>query len=148
MPFEIRILQQEDAAVLDHVADDVFDDPILPPRVQDFLGSPHHHLAVAIDAGTVVGFASAVQYFHPDKAKPELWVNEVGVAPSHQNRGIGKAIMHALLEFAREAGCSEAWVLTERNNQAAMRLYQSAGGEEEQVELVMFTFRLDRTDDN
>ena len=143
MPIEIRILQSEDASVLDHVASDVFDDPIVPQAVQDFLAFPDHHLAVAIDQGMVVGFASAVQYVHPDKPRPELWVNEVGVSPSHQNRGLGKALMQALLEVARDAGCSEAWVLTERNNQPAMKLYKAVGGEEEKEEIVMFSFRLD-----
>ena len=143
MPIEIRILHTKDASILDHVAPDVFDDPIVPQGVQHFLDSPHHHLAVAIDQGMVVGFASAVQYVHPDKPRPELWVNEVGVSPSHQNRGLGKALMQALLEVARDAGCSEAWVLTERNNQPAMKLYKAVGGEEEKEEIVMFSFRLD-----
>lgn len=70
-------------------------------------------------------------------------MNEVGVSPAHQNRGVGKALMHALLEVARKVGCSEAWVLTERNNQPAMRLYKAAGGEEEREEIVMFTFKLE-----
>jgi hypothetical protein len=34
---------------------------------------------MATAGDTVVGFASAVHYVHPDKA-PELWINEVGVA--------------------------------------------------------------------
>ena len=67
MPIEIRILRSEDASLLDRVAPDVFDDPIVPQALQNFLASPHHHLAVAIDQGVVVGFASAVQYVHPDK---------------------------------------------------------------------------------
>ncbi len=142
MPIEIRILQPEDAHLLDHIAPDVFDDPIQPQAVQEFLGSADHHLAVAIDAGQVVGFASAVQYVHPDKPRPELWVNEVGVSPSHQRRGVGRALMQALLELARKAGCTEAWVLTERDNLPAMRLYQSLGGEEEQEKTVMFSFKL------
>jgi ribosomal protein S18 acetylase RimI-like enzyme len=50
--------------------------------------------------------------------------------------------MNALLEVARNTGCAEAWVLTERNNQPAMRLYRAVGGEEEQQEIVMFTFKL------
>jgi ribosomal protein S18 acetylase RimI-like enzyme len=142
MSIEIQILQSGDAAILDRVAPGVFDDPIHPRALQEFLSSPLHHLVIASDEGLVVGFASAVQYVHPDKSRPELWVNEVGVSPSHQKRGVGKAIMHALLELAREAGCAEAWVLTERNNQPAMKLYQSVGGEEENMEIVMFSFKL------
>ena len=147
MPIEIRILHTKDASILDHVAPDVFDDPIVPQALQEFLDSPRHQLAVAIDEGMVVGFVSAVQYVHPDKPRPELWVNEVGVSPAYQNRGVGKALMQALLEVARDAGCSEAWVLTERNNQPAMRLYQAVGGEKEQEEIVMFSFKLVPNDD-
>ena len=142
MAIEIRILQAQDASILNNVASDVFDDPIVPPAVQEFLSSPHHNLAVALDQGVVIGFASAVQYFHPDKLHPELWVNEVGVSPSHHNRGIGKALMNALFEAAQNAGCAEAWVLTERKNAPAMRLYKSVGGHEEQDDTVMFTFKL------
>jgi ribosomal protein S18 acetylase RimI-like enzyme len=91
----------------------------------------------------VAGFASVVHYVHPDKPQPELWVNEVGVSPAHQNRGVGKALMHALLKAAGDTGCAQAWVLTERNNQPARRLYKAVGGEE----IVMFSFKLRTTDD-
>lgn len=142
MAIEIRILRSGDETILSNVADDVFDDPIVPQAAQEFLGDPRYHLAVAMDEGTVIGFASGVHYVHPDKPHPEFWVNEVGVAATHQNRGLGKALMHALLEVARELGCKEAWVLTERPNGPAMRLYQSIGGEEAEDEIVMFTFHL------
>jgi len=82
-----------------------------------------------------------VHYVHPDKTA-ELWINEVGVAPSHQRRGIGKAVIQALLEHAKRLGCREAWVLTDRGNQAAMRLYASTGGEEAARDQVMFTYFL------
>ena len=88
-------------------------------------------------------FASGVHYVHPDKPS-EMWINEVGVAPSHQGRGIGKAIMRTLLQHAKDLGCREAWVLTDRSNPAAMGLYASTGGEEAVRHQVMFTFFLDR----
>jgi aminoglycoside 6'-N-acetyltransferase I len=79
---------------------------------------------------------------HPDKARPEFWINEIGVAASYQNRGIGKSLMRSLFDVARTLSCPEAWVLTERENEPAMRLYQSLEGEEAPEEIVMFTFRL------
>lgn len=139
---QIKILASGDDSLLQSVADDMFDDPLLPEATREFLRDPRHHLAVAIDGGSIVGFASAVHYVHPDKAAPELWINEVGVAPSHQRRGIGKAILAALLEHGRSLGCSEAWVLTERGNGAALRLYGSLGGVEPEHETVMLSFRL------
>ena len=60
------------------------------PWTAEFLADSRHHLAVAVDEGRVVGMASAVHYVHPDKP-PELWINEVGVAPTHRGLGIGRA---------------------------------------------------------
>lgn len=146
MPIEIRILRSGDDPFLDTVADDVFDDPIQSQAAKEFLGDPRHHLAVAVEAGTVVGFASGVHYVHPDKAHPEFWINEIGVSETHQKRGVGTALMRALLDVARSLDCAEAWVLTERENAPAMRLYQSIGGEEAPAETVMFTFHLTAAD--
>ena len=89
----------------------------------------------------MVGFASAVSYVHPDKP-PELWINEVGVAPTHHRRGVARALLGLLFEVGRREGCATAWVLTERENGPAMRLYQSCGGEEAEDETVMFSFEL------
>ena len=73
-------------------------------------------------------------------SSPELWVNEVGVAPSHQRQGVGRALLEALFARARELGCREAWVLTDDANAAARGLYAAAGGEE--TPAVMVSFRL------
>lgn len=87
-----------------------------------------------------VGFASCLHDVHPDKPTPELWINEVAVAPSHRRRGIATAIMNERFAFGRRLGCGEAWVLTEYDNDAALRLYETIGGEKQ--EQVMFSFRL------
>jgi ribosomal protein S18 acetylase RimI-like enzyme len=137
----IRILGRDDAPVLDHVAADVFDHDVDPHRTAEFVADPRHHLAVALDGPTVVGFASGVHYVHPDKP-PELFVNEVGVAPTHQGQGIGRQLVEALLARGRKLGCHEAWVLTEYTNAAARRRYASAGGTEAPEPTLMVTFRL------
>jgi aminoglycoside 6'-N-acetyltransferase I len=137
---EIRILRAADAGVLATAAPDVFDDPLIPGASAGFLSDPRHHLVVAIDAGVVVGFVSAVHHVHPDKPAPELWINEVGVAPSHQRQGIARAMLHTMLEHARGLDCREAWVLTDADNAPARRLYASIDGARESEAHVMFTF--------
>jgi aminoglycoside 6'-N-acetyltransferase I len=137
------MLDLGDAAIFNNVAPGVFDNLCDPVLVAEFIADPRHHLAVAIDDGRVVGFASGVHYVHPDKPS-EMWINEVGVAPSHQGRGVGKAVLARLVHHAEDLGCREAWVLTDRSNSPAMRLYASSGGEEAPGEQVMFTFFLNR----
>jgi aminoglycoside 6'-N-acetyltransferase I len=143
MPIEMKVLRNGDESVLANVAADVFDDPIDVRATAAFLSDHRHHLAVAIDDGLVVGFASAVLYVHPDKPRPELWINEVGVAPTHHRRGIGRKLLEVLLGIGRSRDCVEAWVLTHRSNQAAMQLYASVGGQEDPDHPVMFTFFLE-----
>ena len=140
MELEIRLLGPHDRAVLDHVADGVFDAPVDPRWTGEFLADARHHLVVARLDGVVVGMASAVDYVHPDKA-PQLWINEAGVAPTHQRQGIAKRLLDLLMGLAGELGCSEAWVLTDEGNEAARAAYLSAGGEETPG-VVMVTFKL------
>ena len=129
MAIDVRVLGRNDSEVLLHVAEEVFDNPVNPEFTKEFLQDPRHHLAVAIDAGIVVGFVSGVHYIHPDKA-PQLWINEVSVAPTHRNQGLARTMMHQMFEVGRQHRCTEAWVLTDRLNEAAMALYTSVGGRE------------------
>jgi GNAT superfamily N-acetyltransferase len=143
MAIEIKLLGTHDASVLEHVAPGVFDDPINVSRAEEFLADPRHHLVVAVDDGLVVGFVTAVHYVHPDKPRPELWINEVSVAATHRGRGLGTRLLRSVFDVARGFGCAEAWVLTDRANTAALRLYSVAGNAEAPTDHVMFEFRLD-----
>jgi aminoglycoside 6'-N-acetyltransferase I len=141
MMLEIRVLRVGDEALLANVAPGTFDHPVDPRLAAEFLSDPRHHIAVACAAGQIVGFASAVHYVHPDKAG-ELWINEVGVAPAHRRRGLAKDLLRTLFDRGRALGCHQAWVLTDRSNEAAMRLYAEVGGIEAPGDTVIQEFRL------
>lgn len=141
MPPIVKLLTPADADLLTRVADGVFDRPVDPDLTADFLDDPCHHLAVAIDDRRIVAMASAVDYIHPDKP-PQLFINEIAVAPTHRRQGLATALLNALLAVGLERDCTEAWVLTERHNHAAMQLYKAAGGNIAPQEQTMFTFSL------
>jgi ribosomal protein S18 acetylase RimI-like enzyme len=137
---EIRMLGAHEADLLADVAPDVFDEDVHIAWRDEFVGDDRHHMAVALDGGRVVGFASGVHYLHPDKP-PELFINEAGVAEAYQSRGIGRQLMAKLLAHATTLGCNTAWVLTDTDNSAARRIYAAAGGTElpERPVLIEFT---------
>lgn len=143
MTITIKILNCDDVDILSNIDPDVFDDSLNIPRFEEFLADLRHHLVVAIANDQVVGFVSAVHYVHPDKPCPELWINEVGVAEKYRRQGLGKRLMNAVFEIARELGCAEAWVLTEQENIAAMNLYSAVGNGSPPSDCVMFTFSLE-----
>jgi len=137
--FTVKTLSPVDLPLLLSAADDVFDNPVNETYAREFLEDPRHHIVAALVDDTIIGFASAVHYIHPDKP-PELWINEVGVAAAHQGRGIGKAIMNEMLHLGKQLGCVNAWVLTDKDNIAANGLYQSIGGRISEEETVLYEF--------
>jgi len=145
MNLAIRLLKPCDLRQLESVAEGVFDQAVSKDWALEFLSDPRHHIAAAVDEDLIVGFASAVHYVHPDK-RPELWINEVGVAPSHRNRGIGRQVVQLMLAHGRTLGCARAWVLTDSSNLPAMRLYGGLPGNKAPCNSVMFEFNLTQTD--
>jgi ribosomal protein S18 acetylase RimI-like enzyme len=135
--YTVRRLGREDASVLERVVDGVFDETVDASLTREFLNDPRHHLIVALSDDHVVGMITAVDYVHPDKPA-QLWINEVGVAPSHQRHGIGRAMLQAMLAHGRSLGCTEAWLGTEHDNVAARGLYEDAGSKPEPFVLYSF----------
>ena len=124
MNVDIRLLSKKNSAILERIAPDVFDNPIDARQLRAFLDDRRHIMFVAVDEDTVVGMASAVEYFHPDK-KPQLWINEVGVASTHRRLGIGRSLVGALLDEAEDRGCVFAWLGTDIDNKAAQACFGS-----------------------
>ena len=135
----IKKLTTEDVSLLLNAAGDVFDNPVDEKLALEFLKDPRHHIVVAVIDNQVIGFASAIHYVHPDKPT-ELWIDEVGVASEHHNKGIAKAILKELFQVGKNLGCSVAWVLTDQENFPANKLYQSVGGEKS--ETVLYEFKI------
>ena len=144
MTIAVRLLGSDEVDVLDNVAPDVFDHQIHPRWCAEFFADPRHHLVVALDGDLVVGMASGVHYVHPDKA-PELWINEVAVAPTHHGQGIGRRLVTTLVQHGATLGCGEAWVLTSPANEPARRMYVAAGAVADELS-VMYTYRMHKGD--
>lgn len=126
MKIQIKIAGTEDAALLANVAEDVFDHDIIEDRLRDFLNQPNHILCIAIAEGLVVGQARAAILQHPDKA-PELFVDNVGVSPAFQRRGVASRLLEAVMQVGSTHDCAEIWVSTEPDNEPARALYGALG---------------------
>jgi ribosomal protein S18 acetylase RimI-like enzyme len=92
-----------------------------------FLASPTHHLLFAYEGAQAVGFVTGVEETHPDKGT-EMFLYELAVDEPLRNRGIGRALVRALAAIAGERGCYGMYVLTDTDNDAAIRAYNAAGG--------------------
>lgn len=135
----IRLGPSDDDLV--HKAAHLFDEPPREDATRRFLGDPAHHLFIAYEHETPVGFVSGVEVTHPDKGT-EMFLYELGVDEAFRRRGIGRALTAALAELARERGCVGMFVLTEVGNEAALATYRSSGAGRDPDSWVMLEWDL------
>ena len=100
----------------------VFDNAVLPEQLARFVQDPGHLLVFAIMDEAVVGMASGNVLLHPDK-QPVCFINEVGVEPHAQRKGVASRLCRMLMEVARAQGCKGIWLATETDNKAAQVLW-------------------------
>ena len=124
MTITFALASRNDADQFQQIAQDVFDSDVSAALLEAFLFDQRHHIVIAKDGEMIIGFASAVDYIHPDKPR-EMWINEVGVGGAWRGQGIAKKLLSLMLNHCHELGCAEAWVLTEPENAAANALYRS-----------------------
>jgi len=141
MAIEVRRLGPGDEDAV-HAARGLFDDRPDPAATRRFLAEPTHHLLVAYDAGAPLGFVTGVELTHPDKGT-EMFLYELGVDEAARGRGLGRTLVRALADVAREAGCYDMWVLADADNAAARATYARAGGREAS-EPVLVEWELER----
>ena len=77
---------------------------------------------VATDGDDVVGYAGLCVY-----TKDQAYVQTIGVAPDHQRRGIGTALLVALIDESDRRGCPRLDLEVRADNPTAIGLYERHG---------------------
>ncbi|MGW0564327.1 N-acetyltransferase family protein [Streptomyces sp. NPDC003016] len=121
-------------------AEHLYDGPARPDRAERFLVAPGHLMLVAYVDGKPAGMVSGIEMTHPDKGT-EMCLYELSVDEAFRRRGIGRVLTRALAEVAEERGCYGMWVGVERDNDAALATYRSAGaGDDGDFAMLTWTF--------
>jgi ribosomal protein S18 acetylase RimI-like enzyme len=106
-----------------------------------FLGSSGNHCLIAYVDGDPAGFVTGIEISHPDKPT-EMLLYELGVDPRWRRIGIGRALVAALGDVARDGGLRGMWVLTEPDNHPARATYEAAAPDETEG-AVVYEWRFD-----
>lgn len=130
MAVEIVRVGPGDAALLDRVAEDIFDDEIRRDRLEAYLADPGHVMLLAVDEGVAIGQCRGIVHRHPD-VPTELNIDNLGVTPARMREGVGKRLVTEMLAIGRAMGCEVVWVATEPDNEPARALYGMFGAEPE-----------------
>lgn len=81
------------------------------------------HALVAESGGELVGLTHYLFHRSTTRIVPVCYLQDLFTAESVRGRGVGKALIEAVYEQARAAGCDRVYWQTHETNATAMRLY-------------------------
>lgn len=108
---------------------DIFSDYLVPIQIsREFMdsfmrsvGGSAEHILVAMDGEEIVGFVNPVVDGN------EAWIGGLGICPRARRRGLGRRLMLAAEDDARERGAEMVLLEVIEGNLQAMNLYTSLG---------------------
>jgi ribosomal protein S18 acetylase RimI-like enzyme len=103
------------------------------------LEDPDVAVLVADDSGAVIGYAYAAAegYDYMALRGPAGVLHDIIVDPEHRGRGVGRSLLEAALEFFRSRGAPRVVLSTAERNEAAQRLFASAGFRRTMIEMTL-----------
>jgi ribosomal-protein-alanine N-acetyltransferase len=92
-------------------------------QYKEEFSSPTRHFVVALnEQQSIIGYAGV---FAPGQAEADILT--VGVVPEYRGKGIAKALMALLTDWANAQGSTAMMLEVKTDNHEAIRLYESLG---------------------
>lgn len=96
--------------------------------VRAILASPEHGqiLLLKVD-DQIAGMVSLLYLISTAMGGKVAMLEDMIIAASYRSRGLGKQLLSAAIDFARQQGCLRITLLTDADNERAQQFYQQQG---------------------
>jgi len=84
-------------------------------------------LVAEAEDGSLIGFCTAYQDIHSVRFGYRAWVEDLAVAPERRSEGVGKALLGAARDWARERGATHLELDSAEARADAHRFYEREG---------------------
>ena len=98
-----------------------------PKQISTFLSNKQNIALVAKLDNKIIGFIYGYSLTSLDGIAPKFFIYSVDVHPDYQNKGYGSRFIKYVIDWAKNNGFCESFVLTEKDNTRACRVYEKAG---------------------
>jgi len=139
-PFTVRranLADVGDAAAVMAVLDSYASDPrgggqglsaeVRTRLIPGLRAHPTSRVWLAFDGDTAIGLCVAFLGFSTFQAKPLLNIHDLAVLPGRRGEGVGRSLLNAAEDHARETGCCKLTLEVQDDNTPARHLYERFG---------------------
>ena len=122
---KINLMSEEDIKDLQ----EIFEDDNMTYNklnIKKFIDTPNAYAFVVREDEKVVGFAYGYGLVRLD-GKVMFYLHSIGILEAYQNSGFGSSLMNFILSFAKDNNFSEVFVITDKGNIPACKLYEKSG---------------------
>ena len=100
-------------------------------QLKTLLKNPNMPVFVAVEGDTLLGygFCQLIQYKNAPVIADhkELYIDDLCVDENTRGKGVGKAVYHHILRYAKEQGCYNVTLNVWACNKSAMKFYEAMG---------------------
>jgi ribosomal protein S18 acetylase RimI-like enzyme len=100
---------------------------ILSRLIPGLRNHPTTIIFLAYDGEKPVGIANCFLGFSTFAAKPLINIHDLAVVPERRGQHVGRALLEAVEQHARQFGCAKVTLEVQENNKRAQQVYKSAG---------------------
>ncbi len=79
------------------------------------------------ESAGVIGMVSAQLVISTAVGAPSAWIEDMVIAPSYRGQGLGKQLLAAAADWARQQGAQRLQLLADADNAPALGFYQHLG---------------------
>lgn len=99
-----------------------------PKQLDKFLSEKQNLVFIAKVDGEIIGLLYGYTLMRMDTDKPQFFIYSVDIHPDYQNKGYGTQLVQYSVDYANENNYCESFVITDKNNVRACKVYEKAGG--------------------
>ena len=95
--------------------------------LEQLTGNPMCRCFLLDDGGRHVGFSTCFFITSTFKARPYLYIHDLYVEQSLENKGLGTQLLNALVDYARRENCCKVTLEVRSDNDIAQHVYRKLG---------------------
>lgn len=123
----IRRLTKEDGLWMQQIVEKFKSRNADIDRIDTFLESNLDYVVACIEDNEIIGFLLAYELQRFDKNNM-MYIHEVDVLQEYRRRGVGRQMIEEIIRICKERGLCKMFLITNKSNVPACRLYETTGG--------------------